>query len=687
MAENSRKSKVVTRDYTSDNQVTPDGFPRSTFNNTHQTCHDGIIGRLYPAAHFDIMPNDSFSGVNVGNIQMERIVTPYAPSFIAHNYPFFVTYRSVNRDWKKTAAVSAANGYGAQGHFPCFLMSDVACGLMDCIYDSIVQYGGGSAITEANFIKLLISTSTTSDRLAAFKALFGNSATPVNVIGAFRDEYSDIFRLIYLDPIFNDFEQYANAVTSSDSTKYGDNARLVILRMLDYFFGKGSLLDFLGYPLPRDVYSMTSTSSIRSLADNLYQTSSRPLNEFYLRANAAIWIDFFRQPKLEPLNSYLEYNDWDSNSLLTLASNGKSFANPTSAFLLITLRPAPFGEDRVTTAHLDDPSKNVYAPVLTNAQSFNTNNAAAVSGDVPGNAYPVTAGNNLHYGFDALAVRYKDHEGASVTVNCPVPSKIGNFLNSLAQVQVPTMKTDALDLSLLRTSQQLARELARHDYFGDDYFDSMKADYDVDISDAEILRPRMLSRGGVQALKNSQNIAPGAGSTGVAGEATPMGTRMAVSGGDFAPDNYSYFAQEHGVVINIQYLSMQVHYDPLSDFVRCRTYSDLIKPVYAMDNESVMHKTSVDRSARPSQGYGFEPYGNYYRTRLNEAHGKFLKEYVDYIGLRKSSAPLLNYSFMQMVTLPLGCFADNVMLDGQYMVLGTHEFIVTHSLPAPVKII
>ena len=43
---NTKKSKVVTRNYSSDEEVIASSFPRSSFSNGYHNAFDGIIGRI-----------------------------------------------------------------------------------------------------------------------------------------------------------------------------------------------------------------------------------------------------------------------------------------------------------------------------------------------------------------------------------------------------------------------------------------------------------------------------------------------------------------------------------------------------------------------------------------------------------------------------------------------------------------
>lgn len=682
---NSKKSKVVTRSYSSDEEVQASSFPRSSFSNTYHDAFDGIIGRLIPAAVFDVLPKSQFRGVHSGVIQLERMVTPYMPDTTAHSFTFYCSCRAVDRDYVDTASPSISNRMGETLSFPSFDVAVLARSLFSYITSRYTYVTTGVNITDFTPWYYLVHNYKTMDKQQKIDWIHAN-LPGLTAQDAYPSLCLNYWPEVYLTGLAFDFDQYfrtflSHGLIASDD-ELCDAIYHTLVRFMDYAIGRGSIMDFFGYPIidtsrtwPYSTSSSVLLTAWRNMFFGGHGDEAVICNEYRLRKLAAIWVEYFRQPMLQPLTSPLRYNKWDSVSHFTPATQFSNFTiHPEAAMLCLFMRAVPFGEDRVTTAHVDDICRSVYAPIVSTSD-----------GKISTIPVPNVSANaqSIHSGLETIELRTKRPDGSTVTVNCPVPSMVGNFLNRIGGVAPATTNTLMLDLLTLKTANRLERELKRRMWFGDSYFDVVRADYDCDISDADILKPHLLSNGMSSVIGASQEVASTDG-----GPDSPRGTRTAVGQGDYPNESYSGFSQETGSVISVLYLSQRVTYNPADDFNFVRTYSDMVRPIYAGTNESIMHKFAVNRHANSAMsGYGFEPYGNYYRTRLDRAHGKFLKEYKDYIALRDSTTVQLTSDFNQQYQLPLGHFADTIMLDGQFNVLCTHEFSVTHSLPAPVEII
>lgn len=681
---NTKKSKVVTRSYSSDEEVQASSFPRSSFSNSYHNAFDGIIGRIIPSSVFDVLPKSQYRGVHSGAIQLERMVTPFMPDTTAHSFTFYCSCRAVDRDYVETAAPSIGNRMGETLSFPSFDVAVLARSLFSYITSRYTYVVTGASITDFTPWYYLVSHFHTMSDQDKIDWIHTNLAG-ISVQDGLPSMCLNYWPQVYLTGLAYDFDQYFKTFLKDEFIPSDSDLCNAIyhtlVRFMEYGLGRGSLMDFLGYPILDTTmpwpYS-TSASVLLTAWRNMFFTGHEDnptiCNEYRLRQLAAIWIEYFRQPMLQPLNAHLRYNKWDSVSHFTPASKMSDFTiHPQTAMMLLFMRAVPFGEDRVTTAHVDDICRNVYAPVVSTLDGKVSTIPSGISANPQ----------DIHSGFETVLLHTKRPDGTSISVNCPVPSMIGNFMNRVGGVDPTTTNTLALDLQTLKTANRLERELKRRMWFGDSYFDVVRADYDCDISDADVLKPHLLSDGMSSIIGATQEIASTDG-----GNDSPRGTRTAVAQGDYPSEAYAGFAQETGSVISLFYLTQRVSYDPADDFNFVRTYSDMVRPIYAGTNESIMHKFSVNRHANNALGgYGFEPYGNYYRTRLDRAHGKFLKEYKDYVALRDSKVVQLTSDYNQQYQLPLGHFADTIMLDGQFNVLATHEFFVTHSLPAPVEII
>lgn len=694
---NDNYSHVVSRNYTNQNEVSDAGLPKSGFDNSYQSHFTGVIGRLHVASYQHVMPGTKYRGNNSISPTFEQSKTPIMPDFMQREHDFFVADFSVNRDFRDIMTANASNGYNSSLTIGAFSLPSALISLSnyDTYFGQLLTSIRGAHVSSPANVAAIGGIYASSSTFSAFKSNVLSSTTLSN-LGA-----------VYLTKTLQDLIDQIKAVMSNMSypTTVAD-ARTQLLAIakpyLDFWVGQGSLLDALGYPyvshnnlkryIDGSIPSVTSVPSANYAAHFLFYgtetTTPEPLfSDMSLRKYQAIWIAFYRNVQIQPLNgsTYLDYHKWDNSLSLGVVPASPVTFTPWHVMLFVT-RVCPWSEDLFTSAQLDDIMRHVYLPTTNSDPDVRYSGSTNVE-------YPdIIDGNRF---MTVQNISYQDAKGQNRSVSLPIPSILNRALSGLNYQDPDDSVAFAFDLFSLKRAQMLERFLKRGHYYGtDEYRDIIKGQYGVDISDLRLNRPHFLG-GAISKVGKQQNISQ-SGQTGIEGSGS-FGQRLAIAGGDnssVSGDTYTDFAEEWGSVFCLYSIIPQVQYDPLCIQNTQIYVTDFPVPVLSQNFETVIPTMALNRSGwYPSQlrDFGHAPSGYQYRSRVNEVHGKFLDEYSTYLATRffgttNETSPKLNSTFLECHPI-LECFVSQVLLDGQFYAFGNHNFYTEAPLAAPVEVI
>ena len=368
---NDNYSKVVSRNYTNQAEVSDAGLPKSGFDNSYQSHFTGVVGRLIVAAYQHVMPGTKYRGNNSITPTMEQVTTPIAPDFLQRDHNFFIPDFSVNRDFRDIMTANVGNNYNPQLTIGAFSPAAALAGLVayDSAFTNLFASIRGAHVTTPANVAAITGIYASSSAFNSFKANPIASGT----LSALES--------VYLRRTLEDLSVQIKSIMSSMSypTTVAD-ARSQLYSIakayLDFWVGEGSLLDQLGYPYVshRNLYAyisggisgVSAVPSVASASRFMFYASesvtTEPLfSDTALRKYQAIWVAFYRNVQIQKLdsNGYLDYHKW-SNSL-SLGTNPASPVTFTPWHVMqFVTRVCPWSEDLFTSAQLDDIMRHVY---------------------------------------------------------------------------------------------------------------------------------------------------------------------------------------------------------------------------------------------------------------------------------------------------------------------------------------
>lgn len=730
------RRRVITRNFVNDAKFNASKFPRSGFNLGYQTKMTGQIGRIWIPTYQHLQPKDSFAGSMAGSFTFNKLVTPVAPELNAHVYVFQCRHRSVDSDYEETMNPNEINNYGNGLHFPMFSPSKVCESLIpNCTQalnlddaEDIVQFFGwylSNNLTDwVDYLTNSLQLANESD----YKAYVNSISTPYpNAIQqdmekAFRDDYrSDLLAYI------KSFLPETLVAAKTMDGLYGFIRACLAFPM--QIWGQDSFADQLGYPVMRllplhmkknpsftfsnmtDVvhYLMFDGQKWTRPVGSSASVSADPLmcNEYPFRHILSIWVEYLRNVHLEKRASWMKYKALTSVSILNKFATTAYASIPADDRIRFWAMCAPlsayYAEDLVTSAQTDAAFKHVYAPMfaqstgsasgspIVSLQGTSGTTVTPTIGSVQQIVTPASQATQktemAHNTLSNVAISYMQPSGTQVSVNCPIPSNVNNFLQQA--YGTTTAAAVIQDFGIVRTMHNVENYLKRKYYFGDEYQDEMLAQHDVSLSDTALLKPKLIA-GGTNLVSDSQMISTnGADPNGGSAAVADIGTRVAKQEGTLPNVNYSGFADENGMLISLAWILPTAHYDPACVQNYARGYLDFPLPVMASSNECIINNVDFSRTQNYVKPFGHAPYMVHWRTRLNEIHGDFLDSKVDWFCNRffenGSATPVLQYRTLRTSNLTLGMYQDNILFDGQWWLLATHQFHVMRQLPANVE--
>lgn len=702
-------SKNVPRSTVNEQQYSAPAFQKSGFSLSHRRYSSYLIGRNQVSGFQYVMPGDKISGQNTGNFTMNRLVTPMISPVEVGQYNVFLPFRAVDRTFERNFAPSKLNNMSASWSTP-------KVNTRQLVKDIIATYAGSAA------------------NVGIFDAVFyDHDASPmlsldgiVNVAPALSS-YSDAHDWLYnstnglitlalysLENTSGAFYQMADKLYLADAlkdvaanirVKLGDPAdsstwlagtmdsgefiEIYLDALLTPFIGRYSYYGDFHYKFcrPWDYYRIAHRVGIDFSQINWYDAfDNTPLCEYALRVMYVIWYERFRNVDLEPENSNLPYwRDFGSTSIFDLSNGGN--------LCYLLYRPRCWYDDMFINAQIDDMSRHVWAPIYDSSEPIASYHSADVNNL---DTNPAFSGGPTHLGMskpESVVISYRDQlDGTSKSITCPIPSNINDYLSHLDSSFYDVYH---LDLNTLRQAQQLERYLKRNYLFGDEYQDRMLAHYNSRVSDMRINRPEIIS----SSLNNAsmgQEIANMSNGVSSAGERTATGTLS--SGGD----QYTMFAEEFGLLVNVISFMPLASYDGLCPQLLLDKVVDFPLPEFATNNEefgrkceiadSCIDTTLVGSSNNNNFMFGRYPAYHAWRQRVDEVGGAYLDELQDCTFRRfwgmfnQEFIPKLNYEFIHCRP-NLGMFANTNLYDSQIYGDVIHECYVERVLPTPVEVI
>lgn len=378
---------------------------------------------------------------------------------------------------------------------------------------------------------------------------------------------------------------------------------------LKAFLTEGSMLDYLGYPIP-DKFNPADQS-------NEFYVSSLPL-----RAVALCWNEYFRDQNLsDPLDIYM----------------GSGMENPDTFQNLLRLRNRCWEKDYFTSS-LPTPQrgKDVHlpmtgdAPVINQPQYVNPTTGAPLTGTI---------------GLDnGQMVRFPGQPDQG-NVNI----KDGSMVADMSKVTAATIND-------LRQASALQRFLEVMNVGGSRYIEQIAAMFGVRSSDSRLQRPEFL--GGTADPIVISEVLQNSGSTDV----SPQGNMAGHAVGVGKTKGFRKFFEEHGFVIGFMSIRPRSAYQQgVRKSLFRFDYLDYYFPMFAHLGEQEVKCKEVfaqfSDSAYREQTFGYQSRYSEYKYIPNTVHGQFKTSLSFWhMGRIFEKPPRLNQDF---VTVDQSQFARN----------------------------
>ncbi len=637
---------------------------RSSFNLSHKVNLTVPIGRCVPVQMEPLMPSDVLQGSISPELQFEKILTPQIGPVRLDTHTFVVNMRRINKDFKN----------GLSDDKPTIPVFDYKT-YFNFFFGSLV-YAGWDA-TKGEYLKtpptsVFLGNVLASFNLSSFKfpttaaaptTLKAASAHMVAVLvsGCKSLLNSASSQKFYFrkDSVLTYMQYLLRSPWYSPSAASPDNDPLDFIRSILYiikpYFGEGSLLDFLGYPVFTDysaffdswrsldpvtdyqavtqtllvqfdgskivsggqsIYQIL-TSSIGTISDHVISYVSLNLpasfSELPLRAYYACWFDYLRNWHIEGRNEVLNPDNFGGSVLLSASQLAQSstFVSklPLIATLwsLLDLQYRNYTTDFLNSIQTDDDFRHVYSPVLGPSSTDDAFN-----------------------GKEMTALDMQDY---SSMWNGVTPDYIGSINSGIFPSGVSSMLfpfalesewTDILhqDLQTMRRVGMLEKWLARNYYYPDNYVGRIQARFGIKPSDYNVLLSTYIG-GSEQFISGDQKVAN------VGTDQTPVGQRTMVANAA-SSDSFSYQSSDWGFLVSFVSLVPIVNYDIAHPATLMSMQQDFPAPEYATDARFEARTADFLRGFSIKPCIGYVPRYYMWRVRGDETHGRYLTDLRSY---------------------------------------------------------
>lgn len=401
-----------------------------------------------------------------------------------------------------------------------------------------------------------------------------------------------------------------------DSSHYSQNSVLFFFRLFVgrwsngiYSLNNEEVADFIGLK-PFRLLPTLQIVDLYSVAEFLNDCPFRKFSDFALRAAYCCWFDRFRDWHIEKRDMCLDPDSIRFSS----ASLFSRFTGPIASeyqylytvslercvvYALCVPRNRFYSDDALTTIQTDDKFRHVYSPIL---------GLDTISGAVDTQHDDVLNRIESIY-LDSLAVAF--------------PSG-SLFSNVTSKDNISALRND---LCLAKRAGMLERWLARNYFTPDNYNGFISTHYDTDVSDLDMIISKYLG-GSEQLVSGEQQVAD------ISTSETVRGTRT-FSGGVSTDSSFSLHTTDYTYLVSFVSLVPLVEYDSLEPSNLEIFPTDIPFPEYANDTRIEIRLQDILRGfPLNDEVIGYVPRYYFYRTTLDQVHGRFLTDYRNYSWFR-----------------------------------------------------
>lgn len=707
-------TKKITRSTVNEQQYSAPEFPKSGFPLSYRRYSSYMLGRIHVAGFHWTMPGDKISGKTSGKGTFHRMVTPIVSPVNAMQYNVFLPLRPLDRSFKKGMTPTKLNSMSANWTMPLFNTRYLVDQILRAYFNISSQAENVGNIPIINDLfeilytaqinpnKTLAQVFTQATLVGSYQSvndfLYGSSGLVSSIVKNLTTDGTRLTQMadaLYMRDALLDIVESITAKLGSNDNPISDSIlaqdfmNLYFSTILTPWVGRYSYYGELKYKFlrPFDFYRISRGMIYQGSGyeDFLNAISDTPQNEYAIRAMYAVWYELFRNVDLEPVSATLpDWQEWSSTSIFDMSAGGNL------CYLLYRIRS--WEKDMFVSAQIDDISRHVYAPIVSEHNSnasYHTDTQNNL--DTQQDGSPTTEDSTRTP--TGYMLGYRDQlYGESASIWCPVPANVNDILSALDKEFVDIY---GLDLNTLRQSQMLERYLKRNYLFGDEYQDRMLAHYNSRVSDMRINKPEILSQS-MDGYDMGQEV------SNVSTDETKVGDRTATATIDVNGEQYTTFCEEFGIVLSLVCYMPRAMYDGICPQNLLAKQVDMPLPEFAGNNEEFGRKLEIADSGlttgydgdSQNNNFMFGRYPAYHawRSRVDEVGGEFLDELQDstfrrFFGMfSDDTTPKLNYFFIHCRP-NLNMFANNVRYDTQLYADLVHECFVERVLPVPVETI
>lgn len=636
---------------------------RSSFNLSHKVNLTMPIGRCVPVQMEPLMPSDVLQGSLSPELQFEKILTPQIGPVRLDTHTFVVNMRRINKDFKN----------GLSDDKPIIPVFDYSH-YFGFFFGMLIYAGWNKTTGDYNSSVPTGTVRNLTFTLADFAYPSSKSDSAPKLL---KDASQHIYKVLYYgcqnllsaveqqkfyyrkDSVLTYMQYLEKSPWYNPTAASPDSDPLDFLRSLLYlvkpFFGDGSLLDYLGYPvfteysaffdswrqMDERTYSLannallaqfvtTSTlsplsvyglfvSEVGSIDSVSYAFTLKSLDlpssfsELPLRAYYACWFDYLRNWHIEGRNEVLNPDNF-GNALIVPDSTYSAPASfnakvpyLASLWSILDLQYRNYTTDFLNSIQTDDDFRHVYSPVLGPSSTDGAFNEKEMT------ALDMQDHSSM---WNGVTPDYIDSINSGI-----FPSGVSSILSSFSTT---SEWTDILhqDLQTMRRVGMLEKWLARNYYYPDNYVGRIQARFGIKPSDYNVLLSTYIG-GSEQFISGDQKVAN------VGTDQTPVGQRTMVANAA-SSDSFSYQSSDWAFLVSFVSLVPIVNYDIAHPATLMSLQQDFPSPEYATDARFEARTADFLRGFSIKPCIGYVPRYYMWRVRGDETHGRYLTDLRSY---------------------------------------------------------
>ena len=634
---------------------------RSSFNLSHKVNLTMPIGRCVPVQMEPLMPSDVLQGSVSPELQFEKILTPQIGPVRLDTHTFVVNMRRINKDFKNGLSDDAPT-------IPVFYYKEY----FDFFFGPLIYAGwdatkgtyrqsitSGTALINRRFTLGLFrypSASTTGAPKSLKDCSYHMYAVLIYGIQNLLD-FAKTQKFYYRKDSLLTYMQYLQKAPWYNPTAASvENDPLDFLRSILYivkpFFGEGSLLDYLGYPVFTDysaffdswrslvikgdspvplaealldqfiatsdstfsvfqMFTSSVTSVTQSAGTSGYVFTYDSLNftesfsELPLRAYYACWFDYLRNWHIEGRNDVLNPDNFGNDTILPgdIISKSGNYSTklPFIAALwsILDLQYRNYTTDFLNSIQTDDDFRHVYSPVIGTEAVGGVKDTEFLDTTHPVSPDMITALDIMDF---------------PIAVSSLYQKSLDSGLSTASLLQQ--------DLQTMRRAGMLEKWLARNYYYPDNYVGRIQARFGIKPSDYNVLLSTYIG-GSEQFISGDQKVAN------VGTDQTPVGQRTMVANAA-SSDSFSYQSSDWAFLVSFVSLVPIVNYDIAHPATLMSLQQDFPSPEYATDARFEARTADFLRGFSIKPCIGYVPRYYMWRVRGDETHGRYLTDLRSY---------------------------------------------------------